>query len=314
VLLEPDRPTVARELLGEANRLAQLIDGDTLAITVSAENVDELASWGADRVVSLIGSDRAARDIAQGVADISQVSSLWSIVAPSTSWGREVSARVAVLLSTGLTGDAIELDIESAEATPRLVAWKGTLGGHFLVAIRCTTLPQMATVRPGVLPLRPPRQATQVEVSEHKLSSISSVVTHSIERNDDVEELERASRVVAVGAGVSPDAYDAIHAFAAAIDATLAATRKVTDRGWMPHARQVGITGRTIRPDLYVAIGLSGKFNHIVGAQSSGTVLAINDDPNAPIFASCDVGIVGDWAEVLPLLQVGLGAALKEAR
>jgi electron transfer flavoprotein alpha subunit len=84
--------------------------------------------------------------------------------------------------------------------------------------------------------------------------------------------------------------------------ATLAATRKVTDKAWMPRSRQVGLTGHSIRPDLYVALAVSGKFNHMVGVRAAGTVLAVNSDPTAPVFDACDVGIVGDWTEIVPLL------------
>ena len=112
--------------------------------------------------------------------------------------------------------------------------------------------------------------------------------------------------VVSVGAGVDPERYGDLDPFLAAVGGTLAATRKVTDRGWLPRSRQVGITGRSIQPDLYVAIAVSGRFNHIIGVRAAGTVLAINADPTAPIFETCDIGIVGDWAEVVPLLTHAL--------
>ena len=125
-------------------------------------------------------------------------------------------------------------------------------------------------------------------------------------RNDDVETLARADVVIGVGAGVAPDEYEQLAPLAAVLGAELAATRKVTDKGWAPRARQVGITGRSIAPRLYVAIGLSGKFNHMVGVRSAGTILAVNRDRGAPVFDHCDVGIVADWHEVVPLLQQAL--------
>jgi len=103
-----------------------------------------------------------------------------------------------------------------------------------------------------------------------------------------------------------PDEYEQLSPLAALLGAELAATRKVTDRGWAPRARQVGITGRAIAPRLYVAIGLSGKFNHMVGVRGAGTVLAVNADRGAPVFGFCDVGVVGDWHEVVPLLAEAL--------
>ncbi len=125
-------------------------------------------------------------------------------------------------------------------------------------------------------------------------------------RDDDVETLARAEVVVGVGTGVTPEDYGALSPLAAVLGAELAATRKVTDRGWAPRSRQVGITGRSIAPRLYVAVGLSGKFNHMVGVRAARTILAINEDRDAPVFGHCDVGIVGDWHEVVPLLQAAL--------
>jgi electron transfer flavoprotein alpha subunit len=129
-------------------------------------------------------------------------------------------------------------------------------------------------------------------------------------RNDDVETLARAQVVIGVGTGVAPDEYADLSPLASLLGAELAATRKVTDRGWAPRARQVGITGRSIAPRLYVAVGLGGKFNHMVGVRSAGTILAVNADRGAPVFEHCDVGIVADWHEVVPALHGALRRAL----
>ena len=117
-----------------------------------------------------------------------------------------------------------------------------------------------------------------------------------------------AEAVIGVGTGVEPGEYSLLSPLAALLDAELAATRKVTDKGWAPRARQVGITGRSIAPRLYVALGLSGKFNHMVGVRAAGTVLAVNSDPEALVFGHADVGIVGDWHEVVPELEAALRA------
>jgi electron transfer flavoprotein alpha subunit len=105
---------------------------------------------------------------------------------------------------------------------------------------------------------------------------------------------------------VAPGEYEQLAPLAALLGAELAATRKVTDRGWAPRARQVGLTGRSIAPRLYVALGLSGKFNHVVGVRAAGTILAVNDERSAPVFGHCDVGIVADWHEAVPLLCAAL--------
>jgi electron transfer flavoprotein alpha subunit len=129
-------------------------------------------------------------------------------------------------------------------------------------------------------------------------------------RDDDLETLARAEVVVGVGTGVHPDEYSSLDPLLSVLGAELGATRKVTDRGWLPRSRQVGITGRSIGPRLYVALGLSGKFNHVVGIRGAGAVLAINSDPDALVFGSADVGIVADWHEVVPLLSAALERSL----
>jgi electron transfer flavoprotein alpha subunit len=119
--------------------------------------------------------------------------------------------------------------------------------------------------------------------------------------------------VVGVGRGVDPADYGALDALRLALGAELGATRKVTDEGWLPRSRQVGITGRSIAPRLYVSIGASGKFNHVVGVRAAGTVLAINPDPSAPVFDAADVGIVGAWRDAVPLLVEALARATTSA-
>ena len=132
----------------------------------------------------------------------------------------------------------------------------------------------------------------------------------SIERDDDAAiDLLEADRVIGIGTGIEPDDYHLLEPLRQVLGgAPVAATRRVTDKGWMPHSRQVGITGHYIAPRLYVALGLSGRFNHMVGVRKAATVLAINADPEALVFDHCDVGIVGDWRTVLPELVQALGA------
>ena len=125
-------------------------------------------------------------------------------------------------------------------------------------------------------------------------------------RDDDIDVLAEAQVVIGIGTGVPPNEYDALEPLRTRLGAELAATRKVTDKGWLPRSRQVGITGRSIAPRLFVSIGASGKFNHMVGVRAAETVLAINPDPTAPVWDASDVGIVGDWHDVVPLLHAAL--------
>jgi electron transfer flavoprotein alpha subunit len=156
----------------------------------------------------------------------------------------------------------------------------------------------------------PPRQHTP-DVDSCAITPRSRVRLVSQRRDDDVEVLARAEAVIGVGAALRPDEYEDLSPLASLLGAELAATRKVTDNGWAPRARQVGITGRSIAPRLYLALGLSGKFNHMVGVRAAGTILAVNQDAGAPVFSQCDIGIVGDWHVVVPALTVALRQELR---
>jgi electron transfer flavoprotein alpha subunit len=213
-----------------------------------------------------------------------------------------VASRVAACLDFGLTGDAIDLDVEDG----RLVAWKPAFGGGIVAAITATSSTQMATVRPGVLALTAERSSATATLAQFRGKATSRVVHSKRIQEDDAGRLAMANSVVGVGAGVALEDYPLIDPLLKVLDAELAATRKVTDKRWLPHSRQVGITGRSIGPALYVAVGISGKFNHMVGVRAAGLVLAINSDPAAPVFKVADLGIVGDWREAVPLLAGAL--------
>ena len=227
-----------------------------------------------------------------------------ALLAPGTAWGREVAARIAADLGTGLTGDAVEL----AASDDELIAWKPAFGGQIVAAIHCETRPQMATVRPGVLPTRTPRRHVPTQTMV-RASTRSRLRIAARTRDDDLDLLADAPVVIGVGRGVDPVDYPQLDPLAAILGAELAATRKVTDEGWLPRARQIGITGRTIAPRLFVSIGASGKFNHVVGVRTAGTILAINRDPGALIVGAADITIVGDYRDVVPALTAALRVA-----
>ncbi|HSO97114.1 MAG TPA: FAD-binding protein [Acidimicrobiia bacterium] len=298
VVVEPDRDRVTRELLGAAARLAVGIDGHAVALCVEPPDPALLASWGADAAVFLDGS-AVEEDIAAGVAEWSRLAAPWAVLATSTAWGREVAARAAARLGAGLTGDAVDLEVGG---DGRLVAWKPAFGGQLVAAITATSPVQLATVRAGVLVLLRPRSATTIETRSMVVPRRTRLEVRNRTRDDDLDALAEAETVVGVGAGVDPAEYPALEPLRETLGAELAATRKVTDKAWLPRARQVGLTGRTIAPHLYVAVGLSGKFNHMVGVRAAGTILAVNAAPDALVFGVCDIGIVADWHEVVPVL------------
>ncbi|HWB67524.1 MAG TPA: FAD-binding protein [Mycobacteriales bacterium] len=294
VVLEPGREAVAEELLGAAAELAGDAAARVVALDAGSADPAWLARCGADRVIRLVGS-AVEEDVAATIADWCAAQPPWAVLFSATMWGREVAARTAARLGAGLTGDVIEL----SRAGDRLVGWKPAFGGRLVAAIRSTSPVQLVTVRPGVLPTFAPRDPVAPTVDEVAVAARSRLRIGAARRDDDLEVLARAPAVIGVGSGVEPEEYDLLEPLRAALGAELAGTRKVTDRGWLPRDRQVGLTGRAIAPRLYVAIGLSGKFNHSVGIRQAGTVVAINRDPDAFVFDHADVGLVADWRDVV---------------
>jgi electron transfer flavoprotein alpha subunit len=217
---------------------------------------------------------------------------------------------VAARLGLGLTGDC--LDVEWDEAG-RLRQLKPAFGDSVVAPIYSRTSPVLATVRPGVLrPVRPDpgRRARPSGVREMSLRS-GDDRTRILARTPDEDgagaALGRAPVIVAVGAGVGPpEGYGPVWDLADLLGAPVGASRKVTDRGWLPRARQIGLTGRTVAPRYYFAIGIRGVSHHAVGIRRAGTVVAINDSESAPIWKLCDLGIRGDWAAVVPALTRAL--------
>ncbi len=308
VLMEPEHPAGARELLGAASRIARQLDARVTAVQAFVNDTtapDQLYAWGADHLCVLNGA-AVEQDVARFVSDWCRLQPVECILAPSTSWGREVASRIAARTGSGLTGDAVELELQDR----RLVCWKPAFGGRLVAAIRSTSPIQMATVRPGVLPALRPRKHGCPSVERHVVAPAGRVRVTSREQNDQLDALANAPRVVGVGMGVPPERYSEIDPLLNVLQAELATTRKVTDRGWLPHARQVGITGRSIASNLYIALAVSGNFNHACGIQRTGTVIAINSDPAAAIFDHADVGIVADWADCVPLLVEGFERAI----
>lgn len=298
VLIEPDRPAVARELLGSAATL----DARVVALVVGDHDPEQLGSWGADEVVRLRsasgeGGAMPEDDVAAGTIDWVRRHAPWAVFGPSTAWGREVASRTAAAVGAGLTGDAIGFELDG----DRLLAWKPAFGGQLVAAIHADSPTQMATVRAGMLPELQPRRHCPT-VTELTITPRNRVRVLARTRDDDLDVLAEATVVIGVGQGVPPESYPDLEPLRHALGAELAATRKVTDRGWLPRARQVGITGRSIAPRLFVSLGASGKFNHMVGVRAARSILAVNADPAALVFAGADAGIVGDWREVLPLL------------
>ena len=306
VLAEPGRGDLVSALLGEAHRLAASVQADVVAAGPDPGGSRALWQLGADKIVDVVGST-VEEDLAGALATWCRRSPPWAVLAPGTLWGREVAARLAVALDAGMVGDAVALDVNDAG---RLVCWKPAFSGRVVAEVTSSSPVQVATVRPGRQPV-PPRRAgggaASVQVLEATERGRVQVLAHRRDRT--VGALLGARRVVGVGMGVAPESYDTLRPLLQVLDAQLAATRRVTDRGWLPRARQVGVTGHHLTPDLYVAIGVRGAFNHMAGVRGAGTIVAVNVDPDAPVFDWADIALVGDWRDIVPALADAVSAA-----
>ena len=298
------------EILGKARALAEELRCQVVAVLVEDANqqdISALASYGADHVLILNSGKKlhpTSPSVAQSLAQAVKDRNPYAVLVPSTGNGRDLASRVAARLSLGLTGDCIDLEIDGKG---RLVQLKPALGGNVVAPILSKTRPYLATLRPGLLtPIDPQTDAT---VTVERLAQASEKedplrVLESHREGDAMGvQLEQASVVLGVGMGIGgPENLPTVYRLAEKIGATVAASRNVTDAGWLPKQVQVGLTGRAIAPELYIAVGLRGAFNHMVGIQKAGTIVAINNNPRHPIFQGADFGIVGDWQTYLPPL------------
>ena len=313
------------ELLGKAGELAQSTRSEVAAVLIAGgneEDIQALAAHGADRVFIL--GDQGIGHPA-GVATTATLSEAilsrnpYAVLFSSTANGRDLASRVAARLGLGLTGDCIDLEINQVG---ELVQLKPALGGNVVAPILSRTRPSMATMRPGLLtPAEPDWDAeAAVETLETTAPGEPDMVVLESHDEEDARgpELESARIVLGVGMGVGgPENLPTIFQLARPIGAVVAASRNVTDAGWLPKQIQVGLTGRAIAPDLYIAVGIRGDFNHMVGIQKATTILAINNNPNprrTPILQGADFSIVGDWQTYLEPLIAALGPLIRKDR
>ena len=278
-----------------------------LATVAYAGDAEGTLARRVDRLVRVLGSS-APEDWVVPLADRLRREAPRGVVVEATNWGRELAARVAARMAWGLVGDAVELTVEDGE----IVAWKSAFSGQALIPITSTSPTLLVTVRPGTL-RAPVASARQHPANDDTLRiTATSRVIYSESRDVDARarEISGASRLLVVGAGVEPAGYGELEQLRLLLGAgPLVGTRRVTDEGWLPRSRQIGITGRSVAPQLIVSIGASGKFNHTVAFSRAARVLAINRDPDAPIFEQADVGIVGDWRDAVRQLSAALRAA-----
>ena len=298
------------ELLSRGDEFASRLGGALVAVGLDggvARHAGLLASFGADQVLTVEHPALASytpETAAEAVAKIVSMHAPWGILMGATERGRDWGPRLAARLGLGLTGDAIDIELD---AENRMVALKPAFGGNIVAPIYSKTFPQLATVRPGVLELAAPSESRQAEVqiARVELSAPKSrlIKAHST-LDPTVVPLEGAEVVIGIGTGVGgPEGVANVAAFARVLGAGMCATRRVTDQGWVPRQLQVGLTGKSIDPRLYIAIGVRGAPNHTCGLKRAQTVVAINNDADALIFERANIGLVADWQAIVPALQ-----------
>jgi len=227
------------------------------------------------------------------------------ILAGATSTGRTLMPYLAVRVGAGLTADCTLLDIE--EETGNLLQTRPAIGGNILATIKTPNhRPQMATVRPHSTPPARKKDGRTGRIERRKASDellVSRVRRVGFSPNEEEQTIQDAEVIVTAGRGIKKaENVQLIRRLAEAMGGALGASRDVVDRGWLSYPHQVGLSGKTVRPKLYVAVGVSGSVQHLAGMQTSETIVAINNDPDAPIFRVADFGIVGDLFEVVPAL------------
>ena len=316
VVAETTRDGLARvtlEMLGKARELTAVTQSEVAAVLIGPgqtaqidAQVKELAAYGADRVIVLDNSGAGpvyGRAVGLALADTVAKEPPYAVLFASTADGRDLASRLAARLELGLTGDAIDLEIDD---DGRLVQLKPALGGNVVAPILSKTLPNLVTLRPGLLAPAPPEPSAAAAVERVTAAPFegSDVRLISEEFQEDREglALAQATVVVGLGMGVGEENVPGLQEVARSINATVATTRDVVHAGWLPPQLQVGISGRTIAPTVYIAVGIRGAFNHTVGLQRAGVIVAVNRSRRATIFRSSDIGIVGDWEDFLPVL------------
>jgi len=309
---------VTLELLGKAIELAATYGGEVGALLIGSgvdRHAATLAIHGAD--VVYVAEDRRLAPYSTEVytallARTIQEHKPGAVLLGSTAIGRDLAPRVAARLGLGLTGDCVDLEVN---AQGQLLQYKPAFGGNVVAPILSRTTPEMATVRPGMLKKASPNPARQARIEmlwpDDAVASRVKVLSQTGADAGKAAALDSAEIAIGVGKGIGgPANLPVIEQLAAVLGgAPLAATRDIADLGWLPRQHQVGLTGRAIAPKLYFAIGIRGAFEHTVGLRRAGIVVAINKNAKAPIFQNADVGIVGDYAEVVPLLIKALETA-----
>lgn len=313
--------SVAYELLGKAQELAKELNCGVSAVLIGYnldDQLDELTWYGADNVY-LVQAPQIAEfqdePYTNILVNLIQKYKPEIVLCGATAIGRSLISRVAVKIKAGLTADCTGLDIDPERKI--LLQTRPAFGGNIMATIISPNYrPQMATVRQKVMQPMEPNKKRKAKIIRENFSS--SVYASRAKLLDIVEEVEtlvnlaEADIIVSGGRGMGcPENFKILEEFAYVLGAAVGASRAAVDAGWMPYSHQVGQTGRTVAPKLYIACGISGQIQHLVGMQSSKIIVAINKDPDAPIFKVATYGIVADLFQIVPALTKRFKEVLK---
>lgn len=322
---------IAYELIGKGKELAKDLGVEVTAVLVGSDVkglADQLAEYGADKVIVVDDpelKEYRTEPYTHAIASVIKEFKPEIFLIGATAIGRDLGPRVCARIHTGLTADCTKLDIGDFPMNPvpgretkhkQLLMTRPAFGGNTIATIACPDFrPQMATVRPGVMQKAPKEAGKKAVVTEfnpgftknNKYVDILEVVK-AVSNTVDIMD---AKILVSGGRGVgSPENFKILDDLAEAIGGTVSCSRAVVDAGWKPKDLQVGQTGKTVRPNVYFAIGISGAIQHLAGMEESDIIVAINKDESAPIFDVADYGVVGDLNKIVPMLT----EKIKEAK
>ena len=321
---------IAFELLGKAKDLAKDLNTDVTAVLIGSGVkglADELAAYGADKVIVVDDPEMKyyrTEPYTHALASVINEFKPEIMLVGATAIGRDLGPRVSARVATGLTADCTQLDIGDFPLVAKegqeqkhnqLLMTRPAFGGNTIATIACPNkLNQMETVRPGVMQKIEPVEGAKANVVEYnpgftpddKYVEILDIVK-SVSETVDIMD---AKILVSGGRGVgSPENFQMLRDLADALGGEVSCSRAVVDAGWMPKYMQVGQTGKTVRPQVYFAIGISGAIQHVAGMEESDIIIAINKDESAPIFDVADYGVVGDLNKIVPKLTEMIKAA-----
>lgn len=311
---------IAFELLGKAKELAEPLQTEVTAVLLGyqvKDLADQLAAYGADKVIVVDDPELEVyrtEPYTHALASVINEYKPEILLVGATAIGRDLGPRVSARVATGLTADCTMLEIGNFplvgkdQKPNQLLMTRPAFGGNTIATIACPDhRPQMATVRPGVMQKITPIEGAKAEVIEYNPGFTPDnkyvEILEVVKAVNDAVDIQDAKILVSGGRGVgSPENFKILEDLAEAVGGTVSCSRAVVDSGWKPKELQVGQTGKTVRPNVYFAIGISGAIQHVAGMEESDYIIAINKEETAPIFDVADLGIVGDLNKIVPKL------------